>query len=215
MARRNLASFPGVEVVESTFEDMDPSGHGPFDLVFAATVWHWLDPAVCYRRAWELLRPGGHVAFWGAAHVFPEGGDPLFTDFQQVYDEIGEGLPQGATYPRPGELPDEREDIEASGLFETVVVRHFDWEVTYDADGYVGLLDTFSGRIAMEPWQRRCLYSKIRRRLDQRADGLLRRGWGARPPRRAAMRPPTRALAPWSALLQLLGEHHDDAAGAA
>jgi len=58
-------------------------------------------------------------------------------------------------------------------------VRHFDWEVTYDADGYIRLLDTFSGHIAMQPRQRRRLYSEIRRRLDQRADGLLRRGWGA------------------------------------
>ena len=147
--RRNLAGFPEVEVVQSTFEDIDPSEHEPFDLVFAATAWHWLDPAVRYRRAWELLRPGGHVAFWGATHVFPEGGDRFFADLQQVYDEIGEGLPEGATYPRPGELPDQR-DIEASGLFEPVLVRHFDWEVTYDADGYIGLLDTFSGHIVME-----------------------------------------------------------------
>lgn len=50
-------------------------------------------------------------------------------------------------YPRPGELPDQREGIEASGLFEPVLVRHFDWEVTYDADGYIELLDTFSGHI--------------------------------------------------------------------
>ena len=178
-ARRNLASFPGVRVVQSTFEDIDPSKHEPFDLVFAASVWHWLDPAVRYRRAWELLRPGGHVAFWGATHVFPDGGDSFFADLQEVYDEIGEGLPEGATYPRPGELPDQREDIEGSGLFEPVLVRHFDWEVTYNADSYIGLLDTFSGHIAMEPWKRRRLYSEIRCRMEERADGLLRRGWGA------------------------------------
>jgi SAM-dependent methyltransferase len=179
VGRRNLATFPEVDVVQSTFEDIDPSEHEPFDLVFAATAWHWLDPAVRYRRTWELLRPGGHVAFWGATHVCPEGGDRFFADLQQVYDEIGEGLPEGAAYSRPGELPDQREDIEASGLFEPVLVRHFDWEVTYDADGYLELLDTFSGHIAMEPWQRRRLYSEIRRRLDERADGPLRRGWGA------------------------------------
>jgi len=96
-----------------------------------------------------------------------------------VYDEIGEGLPEGASFPRPGDLPDERDDIEASGLFESVLVRHFDWEVAYNADGYIRLLDTFSGHIAMEGWQRDRLYSEIRRRLGERPDGLLRRGWGA------------------------------------
>ncbi len=178
-ARRNLASFPEIDVVQSTFEDVDLSGHDPFDLVFAATAWHWLDPAVRYRRTWELLKPGGYVAFWSATHVFPEGGDPFFTELQAVYDGIGEGLPEGATYFRPGELPDQCEDIEASGLFEPILVRHFDWEVTYDADGYLRLLDTFSGHIAMQPGQRHRLYSEIRRRLEERPDGLLRRGWGA------------------------------------
>jgi hypothetical protein len=48
------------------------------------------------------------------------------TPLSSVYDEIGEGLPEGATYSRPGELPDEREDIGASGLFEPVLARHFD-----------------------------------------------------------------------------------------
>lgn len=179
VARRNLASFPEVDVVQSTFEDIDPSGHEPFDLVFAATAWHWLDPAVRYRRTWELLRPGGHVAFWSATHVVPEGGDRFFADLQEVYDEIGESRSEGATFPRPGELPDHREDIEASGLFEPILVRHFDWEVTHDAQSYLRLLDTFSGHIAMQPGQRHHLYSEIRRRLEERADGLLRRGWGA------------------------------------
>jgi hypothetical protein len=101
--------------------------------------------------------------------VFPEGGDPFFAELQHVYDEIGESRPENAAWPRPGELPDDREEIEGGGLFEDIVVRHFDWEVVYDAAGYLRLLDTFSGHIAMEPWQRDRLYGEIRRRLGQRA----------------------------------------------
>lgn len=105
VARRNLDSFPDVQVVQSTFEDIDATEHEPFDLVFAATAWHWLDPAVRYRRTWELLRPGGHLAFWSATHVFPEGGDSFFADLQQVYDEIGEGLPEGPRTPGRASCP--------------------------------------------------------------------------------------------------------------
>jgi SAM-dependent methyltransferase len=177
-ARRNLAGWD-VEVIESAFEEVDPQAAGPFDLVFAATAWHWLNPTIRFRRAWELLVPGGHLAFWSATHVFPPGGDPFFAELQEVYEEIGEGLPEGAGYPQPGDLPDERAEIERSGLFDEVVVRHFDWEVGYAADDYLRLLDTFSGHIAMRPEQRSHLYSEIRRRLGERADGRLRRGWGA------------------------------------
>ncbi len=178
-ARRNLAAFPQVEVVASAFETWEPPAVEPFALVFAATAWHWLDPAIRVRRAWELLRPGGHLAYWSATHIFPQGGDPFFAELQEVYEQIGEGLPEGATYPQPGELPDDREEIERSGLFNNVVVLHFDWEVVYDAEGYLRLLDTSSGHIAMKPCQRDHLYSEIRRRLGERADGRLRRGWGA------------------------------------
>jgi SAM-dependent methyltransferase len=147
--------------------------------VFAATSWHWIDPAVKYRKAWDLLRPGGHLAFWAAGHVFPAGGDPFFREIQDVYDEIGEGLPPGTGLPGPGDLPDQRAEIAQSGLFTDVTIRHFDWEVSYDAEAYIGLLDTFSGHIAMAPWQRDRLYGEIRRRLAGRPGGRLRRHWGA------------------------------------
>jgi SAM-dependent methyltransferase len=177
-ARQNLAGFPDVQVVEDAFETWPPPPEAGFDLVFAATAWHWVDPGSRYRRAWEVLRPGGHLAVWDATHVFPEGGDPFFRDIQQVYAEIGEGRPDEAR-PRPGELPGIAAEIEGSGWFEDVAVRHFDWEISYTAEEYLRLLDTFSGHIAMDARKRDRLYGEIRRRLAQRTDGRLRRGWGA------------------------------------
>jgi SAM-dependent methyltransferase len=154
-------------------------GVGGFGLVFAATAWHWIDPAVKYRKAWSLLRPGGHLAFWTATHVFPEsGGDPFFAEIQDVYDEIGSGMPADWVSPTPATLPDSRAEIEASGLFTDVAVRRFDWEVRYTADEYIRLLETFSSNLSMEAWQRGRLYGEIRRRLALRPDGLLRRHWG-------------------------------------
>ena len=98
---------------------------------------------------------------------------------QEIYDEIDDGLPPGSPQPRPGELDEQTAEIEASGLFDVVHVRHFDWETVYDADGYIALLNTFSGHIAMQDWQRDRLYGEIRRRLDVRPDRTLRRHWGA------------------------------------
>ncbi len=152
---------------------------GDYDLVFAATAWHWVDPAAGFERAWSLLRPGGHLAIWEQVHVIPYDGDPFFESLQEVYEEIGEGLPVGWVTPRPGELPGLRAELEASGRFDDVIVRQYDWEIRYDAEGYIRLLNTFSGHIAMAPWQRDRLYGEIRRRLAARPDGTLRRHWGA------------------------------------
>lgn len=87
IARRNLAAFPHVKVLRTAFEEFHPTA--AFDLVYAATAWHWIDREVGYRMAWRCLRPGGHLAFWSATHVFPDGGYRFFAEIQEVYDEIG------------------------------------------------------------------------------------------------------------------------------
>ena len=178
VAEKRLAGFPNVRVIRSDFDTWTPPGRH-FELVFAATAWHWLDPATRYQRAAAALRPGGHLAIWSATHVFPDGGDPFFREIQEVYDDIGEGLPAESSWPRPDEI--ELVDLErdSGGLFRSVSARVFDWETIHDADSYIALLNTFSGHIAMQPWQRDRLYGEIRRRLAARPDGRLRRHWGA------------------------------------
>ena len=177
-ARRNLAAFPKVTVVNADIEDWQPPRPGMFGLVFAATAWHWIDPARRYHTAWELLKPEGHLAFWEAAHVLPDGGDPFFREIQDVYDEIGEGLPPGSVFAKPDTLATRSAEITATGLFTDVTIRRFGWEIAYTADSYIRLLDTFSGHIEMARWQRDRLYGEIRSRLAGRPDGLVRRHWG-------------------------------------
>jgi len=175
-ARENLAGYD-VTVTEGEFESF--AAGEPFALVYAATAWHWLDPAVAFSRAWRVLRPGGHLAIWGQAHVFPDGGDPFFDEIQAVYEAIGEGLPSDAVRTRPGEVADERAAIEASGLFSVELVRQYDWERVYAAEEYIDLLRTFSGHIAMAGWQRDKLFAEIRRRLAGRPGHSVRRHWGS------------------------------------
>jgi SAM-dependent methyltransferase len=189
-ARRNLASFARVTVVNADFETWQPAtvppgraGEGDevsgFGLVFAATAWPWIDPSVKYQKAASLLRPGGHLAFWEAGHVIPGDGDPFFREIQDVYDEIGEGMPGGWVSPTVETLPSFEAEISETGLFSDVVTRRFQWEIRYTADSYIRLLETFSSNLVMERWQRERLYGEIRRRLASRADGLVRRHWGA------------------------------------
>ena len=129
------------------FEDWDGTP-GEFAAVVAAT-WHWVDPRLRYQRAARTLRPDGHLAVWGAQHVFPADGDPFFDELQEVYDAIGEALPEGAPRPAPGELPELTAEIEESGQFDIVTVEDFDWTVDYDTEAYINLLRTFS---AISPW---------------------------------------------------------------
>jgi SAM-dependent methyltransferase len=176
-ARRNLAGLP-VEIHVVPFEEWEGEQEA-FDLVYAATAWHWVDPEIRYRKAHRLLRPGGHLAFWSARHAFPAGFDPFFTEIQEVYDAIGESHPGEWPPPPPDAIPEDRAEIEASGLFDEIEVRRYVWETLYTADDYVALLDTFSGHIAMETAEREHLYREIRQRIGQRRDPRVRRHWYA------------------------------------
>jgi SAM-dependent methyltransferase len=179
VARTNLAPYPLVTVYQDSFETWQSPAASRYDLVFAATAWHWLDLDLRYHRAYAVLRPGGYLAFWGATHVFPDGGDPFFADVQDVYEEVGESKPGDNARPRPGELPNQEVEIVASGLFDIVEVREFDWEVDYTADEYLDLLNTFSNHLAMPEHRRDRLYTEIRSRILERPSGTVRRGWGA------------------------------------
>jgi SAM-dependent methyltransferase len=176
-ARATLGSFP-VEVHTASFEDWEGEPE-TFDLVFAATAWHWLDPAIRYRKAHSLLRPGGRLAFWSALHAFPAGFDPFFAEIQDVYDAIDESWEGEWPPPPPEQVPDDADEVRASGLFDGVEVRRYVWETSYTADEYVALLDTFSGHIAMDATKRERLDREIRRLLGQRPDARVQRHWHA------------------------------------
>jgi SAM-dependent methyltransferase len=168
VARRNLAEFPEVIVETAAFEAWDPAGRS-FDMVVAATAWHWLDPDVRYIKAAAVLDNGGWLVIITTQHVLPEGGDLFFREIQDVYEAIGEGDGSGGP-PLPEDVADLRQEIAASGLFAIVEVRRYVWERVYTADQSLAFLDTYSGHRAMEPAKREQLYREIRRRLADRPD---------------------------------------------
>ena len=131
VARRNLESFPRVEVVTASFELWEPRD-SLFDLVFASSSWHWIDPEIRYRKAARILKPGGILAIVDHGHAFPEEFDPFFTEIQRCYEEIGEPHLEWPP-PRPEEEPDRRAEIERSGLFEVVGVKRHVWAIDYTA----------------------------------------------------------------------------------
>lgn len=173
-ARSNLAEFP-VEIHVQPFETWRGEA-GAFDLVYAATAWHWVDPSIRYEKAHDLLRAGGHLAFWSALHACPEDFDPFFTEIQAVYDAIGES--HGGDWPPapPEQEPDFADEIERNGLFADVRVRRYVWERGYSANEYIALLETFSGHISMDADKREHLYREIRSKLGTRR---VRRHWYA------------------------------------
>jgi SAM-dependent methyltransferase len=176
VARRNLASFPAVEVVNAPFETWEPDEAG-FDAVVAFTAFHWIDPHLRYEKSAALLRAGGALAVVATQHVLPAGGDSFFAEVQEDYEAVVPDDPKtrAGGPPPPEAVPDLAAEIDASGRFGAVAVRRYLWDVIYTADAYIDLLDTYSGHRAHDAEARRRLYERIRRRIEARPRAEVRK----------------------------------------
>jgi SAM-dependent methyltransferase len=173
IASRKLAPFPRVAVINARFEDWPPAGQS-FDIVFATNSWHWLDPQLRYSGAAAALRLGGVLAFTTAAHVFPSGFDPFFTEIQSCYEEIGEARMKWPP-PSPEEIEDSRNEIERSGYFDHVRITRRIRIEEFTADEYIGLMATASDHRLMEPAKRERLFAGMRRLIAARPVGRIRK----------------------------------------
>jgi len=162
VARRTV---PQARVLTADFETWQPDAE--FDAVAAFTAFHWLDPDTRYERAARVLRPGGALAVAETHHVLAPDGDPFFAAVQEDYDAV-DPSPDNRPPPPPEEIADLTGAFDASGRFEPAQARRYIWDVTYTADEYIALLDTYSGHRALSEPKRRRLYDRIRTRIGNK-----------------------------------------------
>ena len=150
VARRQLAGFAGWRVDLSPFEDWSPApGTAPFELVVSAQAWHWFDPEASFRKAHELLKPGGWLVLWWNGPADFE--SPARRAIDEAYaahapEIVYRGV---AGHPRP-EIGPLRADVS----FGPPVLRDYRWSCTYTATEWVDLVRTASDH-RMLPTERR------------------------------------------------------------
>ena len=87
IAREKLAQFPKARVINADFETVNlPACH--YDIVFAATAFHWLDPTVRFKKAHELLKPAGTLALFWHRPVLTDVSWHAVNALQQVYTRV-------------------------------------------------------------------------------------------------------------------------------
>ncbi len=170
ISRRKLAAFPGVELIEETFESWSGEPNG-FDLVFVAQAFHWTDPTTRFQRAAETLRPEGWLAIFG--HV------PSIVD-SKIRSALDEAYARHAPtiagtwlmswYALEGPIPGL---FAESGKFETVVIRGHRWSTTLRTKEYLGLLRTMSDHQLLAETQREALFAEIAQVVDTLGGGEI------------------------------------------
>ena len=158
LARKHLAAYPDVAILETTFEDW-PLEPARFDLVLAAQSFHWIDADRRFTKAADALRPGGALAVIGNA-TEPDT-SPLRAALDAAYAEHAPSL-AGASpmswYDAEGPLP---RLFAESVRFAPAVHRSVPWSMRFRAEEYVALLGTYSDHLMLPPAQRSALFAAV------------------------------------------------------
>jgi len=171
VARRNLAPFPGVEVVNAAFEEW-PLPAEPFRAVLAATAFHWIEPEAGLARAAAALEPDGALAVVTTWHV--SGGDAgFFAAVQGCYERFMPGTEPGERLPRGADVPTQEAALEAGGRFAVAAIRRYERDIAYTTAEYLDLLCTYSNHRALDADRRARLLDCIAAIIDDRHGGRI------------------------------------------
>ena len=134
---------------------------------------------MAYPRVARALGDGGTLALFWNVHVHSDASEGFFEATQEVYArearEIWDHRYEGP--PRQEEVPDRTGEIEGSGLFDAVTRRNYRWDETYDAEGYICVLSTYSGHRSLDAASRQRLFHAISNLIEDRYDGRIVKGY--------------------------------------
>ena len=169
LARQRLADLANVTIETSTFEAWD-AGDRRFDVLVAASAWHWVDPSVGWRRAHDVLRAGGHMALLGHVVVRQPGEHEVYAETADLHERFAPGNPDWGHPPLESEVratsqgwgpPNE----DRSGLFGPTVVRWYPIVQHFDGAGFADLLRTLSPYRRLDHATREPLLDAIAERI--------------------------------------------------
>jgi SAM-dependent methyltransferase len=139
LARILRREHPRASVIESAAEQIDP-GVAAFELVVAATSFHWMDADVVLPTVHRALVPTGRLLVW--RNVFGDGTSPVTPFREQVHAIVDRRGTADARESEDADVTARR--IVASGLFTVEPPRHYRWTIDLTTERVRALFGTFS-----------------------------------------------------------------------
>ncbi len=171
LARRRLATFGNVNVETSTFEEWDDRGRR-FDVLVAASAWHWVDQSIGWRRAHDVLNPGGWMALLANVVVRRPREPEVYAETADLHEEFSPGNPGWGHPPMEDEVrgTDEGWGLvgDPGGLFAPPIVHWYPTLQWFDGQGFTDLLRSTSLYRGLDPDVRGRLLDAIAERIRTR-----------------------------------------------
>lgn len=146
-ARMNCRDFKNVSIRTVSFENaiLDEKA---FDVVTSAQAFHWLDPAIRFKKVSGILKDTGSIAlFW---NQYLEPSDDVNSELSNMLQRVSPEL-FGKNGPTCEELIEIRKnEIISSGLFCEPIVKAYPWRHTYTTEQVIRLHNTYSDFLSLE-----------------------------------------------------------------
>ena len=153
------------------FEDADLPENA-YDLIYAATAFHWVNPETGCPKALRLLKSGGAFAIF--RYTALPGDGERYDDIQAVYDKYYHQPNKRPTRLSDAEYGAPAELVKAHGVgnlgeygFADVTVKHYHTTKTFSVDEYMNLLDTFPDHKSLNDSDRANLYAGVREAIER------------------------------------------------
>lgn len=171
LARRRLASFPEVEVETARFEQWEDRGRR-FDVLVAASSWHWVDPSVGWQRAHQVVSPGGWMSLLGHVVVRRTGEPEVYAESADLHERFSPGNPGWGHPPLEDDVRATDRGwgvVEDPGeLFGPTVVRWYPTVQWLTGEGFADLLRSQSLYRRLDPEVREPLLEAVAERIRTR-----------------------------------------------
>lgn len=170
----NSSSF---SVINSTFEDVELEENS-YDLIYAASSFHWVDATIGCPKVQRLLKKDGAFVLFRNNAVPYE--DELHYEVQKIYDEyyysyytrqdrpIKISMMSYEDFFKPSEINRgfRFDSLEDYG-FSDVKMKLYTTTNTYTADSYISLLETYSDHRSLPKENRELLYIGIKEAINR------------------------------------------------
>ncbi|MCL1994672.1 MAG: class I SAM-dependent methyltransferase [Defluviitaleaceae bacterium] len=167
---RKFDEHKNFSVMVSSFEDA-PLQENYYDLIYAASAFHWIDAKIGCPKAHSLLKKGGVIALF-RYNAIAAVGDALYDEIQAIYEKYYYSYYPSSTRPTRKSKQDfeKPSEIYTSFRFEylgvygfkDILMKFYDATRTFNADEYILSLETMSDYIHLPDNIRTSLFSGIK-----------------------------------------------------
>lgn len=163
LARSRYQAYANFSLFNQTLQDFAGSDNS-FDLIYAATAFHWIPEEYGYNRVFNLLKPGG--AF--ARFAYHAGTDKGRTEMTEEIQEIYAKYLHTKKSPKEYGAEDARKLAEIAGQygFTDTVYKLYSAAKDFTADEYMALLRTYPDHMKVEEADRKMLFDGIRSAIN-------------------------------------------------